>query len=258
MSTTVHGTFKLDGCGNPPTGGGVACFCDLPDCVSYCAELVRSGVHAGMVALTITDAANEDCNDTFYGCVNYSTNKWEVVIPDGCCIEYGYDCQYCDEGNTPANILLTITGLTHCTNCLYYTDCDGIIAAKVIDFSAGINGEHTLQQVGSYGEGACTWYKRIYHDFTVIQYLDTYPTECCTTEYSTTEFDSTDVYVRKINNNTAKISILLWYSSVYLEANYITNACINGETELPAINCSAPYIGTGDRAGEGDATVEAI
>lgn len=86
MSITVHGIFKPVGCSNPPSGG-VTCFCDLPDCVSYCATPIWSGEHAGMIALTITNANNnEACNDTFYGCLNFTTHQWEVAIPDDCCV----------------------------------------------------------------------------------------------------------------------------------------------------------------------------
>lgn len=94
MSITVHGRFQDNG----------TVFCDLPACVEYCAVPVWTGEHAGQVALTLSDATNQDCNDTFYGCVDFATGKFEVLIPDNCCEEipeYGLDCCQFLDPDTP-------------------------------------------------------------------------------------------------------------------------------------------------------------
>lgn len=93
MSTTVYGKACAD---------GSIKFYDLEECLVQSACVVREGVHAGQVALTLSDADNEDCNNTFYGCIDPATSKFQVVIPDDCCalvgacIIFGEDA--CDTG----------------------------------------------------------------------------------------------------------------------------------------------------------------
>lgn len=88
-------------------------FCDLPDCVNYCAEPIFTGDHAGQIALTLTGANNEDCNDTFYGCYDFATGKWQVVIPDGCCNPYS--CSPC--GSSPPYYAIVDLLSVSCGRC---------------------------------------------------------------------------------------------------------------------------------------------
>jgi hypothetical protein len=102
-----------------------------------------------MIALTITGADNEDCNDTFYGCYDFTTNKWQVEIPDGCCVEYSNACEYCDPNKTPEHITVIIAGVETCNGICYGT-IDSNHKFTNID---GMNGPHFLSRT-SY----CNWY----------------------------------------------------------------------------------------------------
>lgn len=62
--------------------------CDEGD---YTGCIERTGVHAGQVAVTIDE---ENCDDTYYGCVNRATGEFDVPIPDDCCPEPGL-CSDC-------------------------------------------------------------------------------------------------------------------------------------------------------------------
>jgi len=48
----------------------------------YCGEFIHSGEHAGQIAVTILEA---NCDDTYYGCLDYETGNFQVEIPDNCC-----------------------------------------------------------------------------------------------------------------------------------------------------------------------------
>lgn len=56
---------------------GAAC-----DSGNYCGEFIRSGVHAGQIAVSIVEA---NCDDIYYGCIDRATGKFSVTIPDDCC-----------------------------------------------------------------------------------------------------------------------------------------------------------------------------
>ena len=83
--------------------------CEYPAC------MIWEGNHAGQVAVTID---NDDCNDIYYGCIDWSTGKFEVVVPDDCCCK---DCNgICDEctGKT-GDMILTFAGMEDC-----FFDCE--------------------------------------------------------------------------------------------------------------------------------------
>ncbi len=85
MSTTVYGCVETDGSVTFDLSSG-----DY-SCVIQSACIVTSGLNAGQIALTLSSADIGECNDTFYGCVNTTTGKFQVLIPDDCCI-----CCSCD------------------------------------------------------------------------------------------------------------------------------------------------------------------
>jgi hypothetical protein len=48
-------------------------------------------IHKGQVKVVIDD---EVCDDTYYGCLNASTGRFQLIIPDDCC--YSSDvCTHC-------------------------------------------------------------------------------------------------------------------------------------------------------------------
>jgi hypothetical protein len=70
-------------CGHFDRATGVRIFsgaaCDSGD---YCGEFIRSGVHAGMIGVSVVEA---NCDDTYYGCFDRATGNFSVTIPDDCC-----------------------------------------------------------------------------------------------------------------------------------------------------------------------------
>ena len=75
------------GCVNRSTGAikfaGEAC-----DSGDYIGCIVRSGDHAGQVAISVVEA---NCDDTYYGCIDRDTGQFAVSIPNDCC-ELGNCC----------------------------------------------------------------------------------------------------------------------------------------------------------------------
>jgi len=81
--------------------------------LDYCGEIEWTGEHAGMVAVTIVE---ENCDDTYYGCVDWTTGKFKVYIPDDCC-GYCGDADHCKcfpTGESPAYYRITFEGVTLC------------------------------------------------------------------------------------------------------------------------------------------------
>jgi hypothetical protein len=109
MSITVYGCVAFP--------AGTITFENLETCLAQSACIVFTGDHAGQVALTLSGADDPACNDTFYGCVNFTTGKFQVEIPTDCCKEYGNDCSYCEVGKVPKYITLVITGVVPMPCC---------------------------------------------------------------------------------------------------------------------------------------------
>jgi hypothetical protein len=74
----------IHGCVNRTTGEITFKYeaCDTGD---YKGCIVRSGDHAGQVAITFSEVNCEET--TYYGCINRSTGEFDVLIPDNCCQE---------------------------------------------------------------------------------------------------------------------------------------------------------------------------
>ncbi len=81
---------------------------------------IAAGVHAGQIGLTITAY---DCDDTYYGCIDTVTGKFEVTLPDICCFTLmgGPRCEYCDIGPNPYVLQVMFTGLSDCDECHWVT-----------------------------------------------------------------------------------------------------------------------------------------
>lgn len=105
---TITGCVKED--------GSIEFFQD-PDCI-YSGCLVKSGVHAEQVAVTVNMAV---CDDTYYGCVDKATGEFQVSVPEECC-DWGEEgkencpCHDCEPGEgglgiQPKYIDVTLSGL---------------------------------------------------------------------------------------------------------------------------------------------------
>lgn len=98
---TIYGCVD----GTTVTFQGEAC-----DSGDYTGCIVTSGTYEGMVAVTISEAF---CDDTYYGCVNWTTGKFQLTIPRTCC--YEYDCEACDA--QPGTVRVVISNVVDCTEC---------------------------------------------------------------------------------------------------------------------------------------------
>ncbi len=86
MSQTIYGKVDWPSgvikFGDPPCATRVECIVqDIPGCIEW------TGEHAGMVKINIIGADNSDCNDIYYGCVDWATGKFQISIPSWCCCE---------------------------------------------------------------------------------------------------------------------------------------------------------------------------
>ena len=95
-------------------------WCGDGQCI-YDSCMVWDGLHAGQVAVTISTLS---CDDIYYGCVDFVTSEFKLVVPIRCCIicdpEYSAtDCTVCDyfaADETPMYISATFSGVTRCSD----------------------------------------------------------------------------------------------------------------------------------------------
>jgi len=81
------------GCVNS-TNGEITFEGEACDSGDYTGCIETSGEHAGQVKVVISEV---NCDDIYYGCVNWTTGKFQLVIPDDCCGWYeDCNCDYCD------------------------------------------------------------------------------------------------------------------------------------------------------------------
>jgi hypothetical protein len=116
MSITVYGCVTFP--------AGTITFEDsegepLETCLGQSACIVFTGDHAGQVALTLSGADDEDCNDTFYSCWDPTTRKFKIEIPEGCCGP-GPICEYCNTDETPEIITIDFVDTGLCSGCYRY------------------------------------------------------------------------------------------------------------------------------------------
>lgn len=96
MATTIYGCVNR-------TTGVVTFEGDACDSGDYTGCIERSGEHAGQVKVVIDDTA---CDDTYYGCVDRGTGKFELIIPACCCPNTALDCT------------LVFSGVNECDPCM--------------------------------------------------------------------------------------------------------------------------------------------
>jgi hypothetical protein len=136
--------ITINGCVNRATGEvifeGAAC-----DSGNYIGCIVRSGEHAGQVAIIVNEAS---CEDTYYGCIDRSTGQFKVEIPDNCC---AVGCANCT-GGTPYRVYLQLTGITICEPCFWASSN----YYEKYNLLSDLNSLHTLTQ-DSYAGAECYW-----------------------------------------------------------------------------------------------------
>lgn len=117
MSRTIHGKIDWDDggkpkFGDPPCDTRIECIAeDIVSCIRW------TGEHAGQVEVTISAAELEECNDTYYGCIDWGTGKFQIIIPDDCCF---CACANSGEsicpGTTPTKFIITFTDVLNCND----------------------------------------------------------------------------------------------------------------------------------------------
>jgi hypothetical protein len=113
---------------------------------------VVSGVHAGQIALVLD---TDNCDDTYYGCIDPSTGLFKVTVPDNCCTLSNW-CGLCDSCESPERLQVDILG-DDCPGCheealgsyKQYTNINGII------------GRHIVERDSTRPGIDCTWKKTI-------------------------------------------------------------------------------------------------
>ena len=212
MSITVYGCVSY---------AGAITFENLEACLVQEACVVVSGEHAGQVALTLSDANNnDDCNDTFYGCVNWSTRKFQVIIPDDCCV-VGDDCEYCTPGETPASIQVTIAGvLVCCPDCCSYNH-ERCSRNATLD----IDGVYVVPQLGS-----CTWALSTGHYMRRRWWHDDgghNPNPGCSGTPDHDETQEVTIYIVKKTDTTADCYIQTLSWGVHMNRDFTASKCIH-------------------------------
>lgn len=146
--------ITLTGCFDISTGKakfdlGPACTPD-PNKIFYgCLEV--SGANAGKIKVVTTGNSDSTCDGTYYGCVNWTTGKFSVDVPEECCTVYGSgdDCKYCTADETPKFIKITFSGVTaNIGEC-----CIDLSNTFYKNTSSGLSGSFILEQSGN-----CGWY----------------------------------------------------------------------------------------------------
>jgi len=158
MAQTIYG------CVNWGEGGRIEF--ESVDCIS---ENIRgcinwTGAHAGQVEVTITTADEAVCNDTFYGCIDWATGKFQISLPE-CCFcpcSYSNDIPECYQVNkTPEKVIVRFTGVLKCSD-------DSSLDLNDVDICVSYYGSYT------YGSFIGDAYIRTYGNYTII-----YMPYCC-------------------------------------------------------------------------------
>lgn len=127
------------GCVNRATGA-ITFADEACDGSDYSGCIVRTGVHTGQVAITISEY---NCSDTYYGCVNRTTGQFQIEVPSDCCCDSCVytedDCEHYPAGETPAICVVQFKDIqevsgcaswpsnpnrTFCVPCSSATDCN--------------------------------------------------------------------------------------------------------------------------------------
>ena len=119
MARTIYGKVDFEDGMKIKFGGADPCS-DRIDCIAEDLEgcIHLTGEHANQVEVVISEAELEECNDTYYGCIDFSTGKFQISIPDTCCSGITAECEYCDT-TQPSALDITFTGIASVGCCNY-------------------------------------------------------------------------------------------------------------------------------------------
>ncbi len=95
-------------------------WCGDGEC-GYTGCMIFDGIHAGQVSITVSSFR---CDDIYYGCVDFLTGEFNVILPDVCCEDcipeyHGTDCSVCSNfsaNETPRFITAFVTGVIDCSD----------------------------------------------------------------------------------------------------------------------------------------------
>jgi len=130
MSVTLEGCVDWD-------DGGKIKFVHSTECFgsSYTGCIIWTGEHAGQVKISIDNA---NCNDDYYGCIDWTTGLFKILVPDICVRPW---CNVEISGITDQNCCEWVTGV-YCYSAGYAafanyswekvppTDCDCLNADR--------------------------------------------------------------------------------------------------------------------------------
>jgi len=136
------------------------------DTCTYYGCYVKTGVHAGQIAITISETGacyHCECNDTYYACFDENTGKFSIEIPPFCC------------DGTP-NSVEAIVSTTFCNGCYYDHFIVGPSCSYVKYNYGDISGTHTL----TWSSG-CHWTKTFSNleDYDFCREQPNFPCEHC-------------------------------------------------------------------------------
>lgn len=125
--------------------------------------MIFSGIHAGQVALSPGTAK---CPDTYYGCVDFATGTFEVIVPESCCPCRTIGCCGCwgCENTTikPDEMYITFSGIEDCDD-KPGSSLNGDHILLLVDTPLGIMGCDCFEQ-----QGNCSFLKQADGLFIVV------------------------------------------------------------------------------------------
>lgn len=237
--------ITLTGCLNPSTGKvdfdlDTPCGVDVTKMFYGCLE-TTAGVNFGKIKVVTTGNSDDTCDGTYYGCVNWTTGKFSIDVPEECCTEYiaGNNCAYCDAGETPKYIKVTFSGVSSCSGCYNVGGASKMVGAVAVD------GSYILEQVAG---SNCEWRLSDKFLYDVKKYTSS---DCSGTPFQI-NYTLSDLVVYK-HSGGGDVTINFIFATYPIVA--ISSGCINFTASNSTGNCnySLNTNGTG-----GTATVEEL
>lgn len=192
-------TETIYGCVNWATGE-----VEFEQTVEYCVLCTESGSNNEYVGCIVRDGGahdgqveviidNGNCDDTYYGCVNWATGQFQLVVPD--------DCSY-----YPDYLAVTLSNFTNCGTCHIPQVGKSSGTANV---DTGLNSlVATLPRTG-----ICTWRGLTDLLATVYRYVWQTNETCSGPPDVTSAFNVIDIQVNvaEVSGNTW-VGVEMWFS----------------------------------------------
>jgi len=129
--------------------------CTQPECIGQeVTGCINFGT--GQVEVTITGTRCVNCNDTYYGCVDWTTGKFQVIVPDEC---YGGSVDPCDDCDCyqPYAIDVTFSNISVCSDCCEIVPDNPNLPSNSFK-GTSFSGNGTYRCVNDAAHGtSCTW-----------------------------------------------------------------------------------------------------